>query len=304
MPAGLTFADAVGCTEGAFYAVNFLNKVDLPGPEGARDRRHGAIGSAAIQLLAARGIEVDAVCPAGHADLVRSLGAAAVFDADRRDHLVPSEPYDFVFDAVGKSRFSLCRPILTSRGSTSVRTRAAWRELGTALGHRRRQGTASRLPIPRDPAGSLRIVRDLVARGAFRAVIDRTYAPMTSLRRSSTWRAARRSAPWCLTPGPEGAVRSEPSDEAFDSAATYPAQFRGIVGAAATALGRRTPTRMDTMDLARTFADGEDPTGVRPDPQGSPPSGSGTIPGSARIGAGGAGGKPRGLPWLRCRCWR
>lgn len=68
-------------------------------------------------------------------------------------------------------------------------------------------------------------------------------------------------------------------EEAFDSAATYPAQFRGIVGAAATALGRRTLTRMDTMDLASTSADGEDTDGVRPDPHGSSPSGSGTIPG-------------------------
>ncbi|TXH39743.1 MAG: NAD(P)-dependent alcohol dehydrogenase [Actinobacteria bacterium] len=178
MPAGLTFADAVGCTEGAFYAVNFLNKVDLsPGQRVLVIGGTGAIGSAAIQLLAARGIEVDAVCPAGHADLVRSLGAAAVFDADRRDHLVPSEPYDFVFDAVGKSRFSLCRPILTSRGvyvssELGPRGENLALPLVTAVGRGRRVV----FPIPRDPAGSLRIVRDLVARGAFRAVIDRTYA--------------------------------------------------------------------------------------------------------------------------------
>ena len=178
LPEGLSFTDAVGCTEGAFYAVNFLNKVDLnPGQRVLVIGGTGAIGSAAIQLLVARGIDVDAVCPAQHFELVRSLGATTVFDAARRDHLVPREPYDFVFDAVGKSRFSLCRPILTERGiyvSSELGPRGENLALPliTAVGRGRRVA----FPIPRDPAGSLRVVRDLVGRGAYRAVIDRTYA--------------------------------------------------------------------------------------------------------------------------------
>lgn len=178
MPEGLSFAEAVGCTEGAFYAVNFLNKVRLQ----ASDRvlvigGTGAIGSAAIQLLVARKVHVDALCPAEHAELVRSLGASEVFDSSRADHLNVTEPYDFVFDAVGKSRFSTCRPILAEHGvylSSELGPRGENLVLPLATKLARHQRVV--FPIPRDPRGSLALVRDLVERGEFRGVIDRTYS--------------------------------------------------------------------------------------------------------------------------------
>lgn len=178
IPERLSFAQAVGCTEGAHYAVNFLNKVKV-----RADQRvlliggTGAIGSSAIQLLASRGNHVDAVCPAEHFELVRSLGAAAVFDSARVDYLDAREPYDFVFDAVGKSRFTLCKPILTEQGIY----------ISSELGHRGEnlllplttkvgRGPRVLFPFPRDPKGSLALIRDLVEQGSFRPVIDRTYS--------------------------------------------------------------------------------------------------------------------------------
>jgi NADPH:quinone reductase-like Zn-dependent oxidoreductase len=183
MPDRISFAEAVGCTEGAFYAVNFLNKVVLrPEHRVLVIGGTGAIGSAAIQLLVARGIRVDAVCPDEHAALVRSLGASTTFDSERREYLEPGEPYDFVFDAVGKSRFRECRPILADRG-TYISSELGPRgenlvlPVTTALPYARKTARGQRVafPIPRDPKGSLSMVRDLIERGAFRAVIDRTY---------------------------------------------------------------------------------------------------------------------------------
>jgi NADPH:quinone reductase-like Zn-dependent oxidoreductase len=177
MPDGISFAEAVGCTEGAFYAVNFLNKVPLrPGQRVLVIGGTGAIGSAAVQLVAARGIDVDAVCPAEHADLLRSLGAAIVYDSARQDFLAQQGRYDFVFDAVGKSRFPTCRPILRPDGvylSSELGKRGE--NLLLPLTTRARGGQRVVFPIPRDPKGSLRLVRDLVSAGAYRAVIDRTY---------------------------------------------------------------------------------------------------------------------------------
>ena len=185
MPKDQSFAEAVACTEGAFYAVNFLNKVRLQ----PQDRvlvigGTGAIGSASIQLLAARGIHVDAVCPAEHGELVKSLGASAVFDSAGTEFLKVAEPYNFVFDAVGKSRFSTCRPILAARGaylSSELGPRGENLALPLTTKVTGRQRVI--FPIPRDPQASLVIVRDLVERGAFRGVIDRTY-PLDEIRQA------------------------------------------------------------------------------------------------------------------------
>ncbi len=178
MPERLTYAEAVGCTEGAYYAVNFLNKVTVsPGQRVLVIGGTGAIGSAAIQILAAQGVRVDAVCPAEHAELVRSLGATETFDSARRDHLVPGDPYDAVFDAVGKSRFHDCRPIMAAHGvylSSELGPRGE--NLVLPATTRVARGQRVIFPIPRNVRGSLVSVRELVERGAFRAVIDRTYA--------------------------------------------------------------------------------------------------------------------------------
>jgi NADPH:quinone reductase-like Zn-dependent oxidoreductase len=183
MPAGIDFAEAVGCTEGAFYAINFLNKVALqPESRVLVIGGTGAIGSAAVQLLSARDIAVDAVAPSEHADLVRSLGATTVFDSARGDYLQAAEPYDFVFDAVGKSRFRLCRPILTPTGAyLSSELGPRGENLALPLTTKVTRGQHVIFPIPRDPRGSLERVRQLVADGRFRAVIDRTY-PLDRIR--------------------------------------------------------------------------------------------------------------------------
>jgi NADPH:quinone reductase-like Zn-dependent oxidoreductase len=185
MPEGLSFADAVGCTEGAFYATNFLNKIDLH----QQDRvlvigGTGAIGSAAIQLLAARGVRVDAVCPVEQYDLVRSLGASELFDSSREDFLNVADPYDFVLDSVGKSRFSTCQPILSAHGvyvSSELGHRGE--NLRLPLTTKLSRGQRVVFPIPRDIKGSLTMVRDLIQRGSFRAVIDRTY-PLDEIRQA------------------------------------------------------------------------------------------------------------------------
>ncbi|MBI1352464.1 MAG: zinc-binding dehydrogenase [Actinomycetales bacterium] len=185
IPESLTFAEAVGLTEGAFYAVNFVNKVDAgPGSRILVIGGTGAIGSSAIQILVSRGVHVDAVAPVEHADLVRSLGATMVFDAGGTDHLVGTRPYDVVFDAVGKSRFSDCRAVLTEEGAyLSSELGPRGENLLLPAVTRARGGPRVTFPIPRDVHGSLAYVRRLAQRGQFRAVIDRTY-PLADVRKA------------------------------------------------------------------------------------------------------------------------
>jgi NADPH:quinone reductase-like Zn-dependent oxidoreductase len=76
----------------------------------------GAIGSAAVQLLKFFGAHVTAVCATSHVNLVQSLGAERVADYLTEDFTRTGLKYDFVFDAVGKASFGVCKKILRPKG--------------------------------------------------------------------------------------------------------------------------------------------------------------------------------------------
>ncbi len=76
----------------------------------------GAIGSSAVQLLKHLGIFVTAVCNTKNVALVKSLGADRVIDYQTRDFTQIEEKFHFIFDAVGKSSFKECKPLLTRKG--------------------------------------------------------------------------------------------------------------------------------------------------------------------------------------------
>jgi NADPH:quinone reductase-like Zn-dependent oxidoreductase len=116
IPAAMTFEQAAAGTEGSQYALSFVETAKV------RAGQHvlvygatGAIGSAAVQLLKSVGASVTAVCDSSNVDLVRSLGADRVVDYTVSDFTLDAQVYDAVFDAVGKSTFGRCLPVLGSR---------------------------------------------------------------------------------------------------------------------------------------------------------------------------------------------
>ena len=117
MPNNMTYEQAAASIEGAHYAYNFINKVDIKhGQKVLVNGASGAIGSAAVQLLKYFGANVTAVCHRKDAVLVKSLGANKVIDYTKEDFTNSSEKYHFVFDTVGKSTFKKCKPLLVSGG--------------------------------------------------------------------------------------------------------------------------------------------------------------------------------------------
>ena len=177
MPTGIDFADAVACIEGAHYAINCLRVLPVEvGSRGLVNGATGAIGSAAVQLLKNRGVEVTAVCAAPNAALVRSLGADRVVDYLTEDFTKEETRYDFVIDAVGKSSFGACRAILKPKGFyVSAELGPGNENLYLPLVTRLRAGQRVRFPFPANVPGSLALVRSLLEQGKFRPVIDRTY---------------------------------------------------------------------------------------------------------------------------------
>ena len=117
IPEGISFEEAAASCEGAHYAVNFINKVNLTeGDKVLVIGGTGAIGSAAVQLLKYYGAEITAVCPGGYAEKVKSFGASELIDYLKEDFTETGGRYRFIFDTVGKSSFFKCRHLLESDG--------------------------------------------------------------------------------------------------------------------------------------------------------------------------------------------
>lgn len=183
MPEGVTFEDAVASLEGAHYALNFINKVSLrPGQRVLVNGGTGAIGSAAIQILKARGLHVTAVCGSRDRDRVSALGPDRVIGRESGDFIREEIRYDFVFDAVGKSTFGACRKILVPGGVyISSELGPGGQNLLFALVGLFSKGTRVIFPIPFDIKSTLRTMAGMLEARQFKPLIDRRY-PIEQIR--------------------------------------------------------------------------------------------------------------------------
>lgn len=179
IPENITYAEAAASIEGAHYAYNFINKIELKkGEKVLVNGASGAIGSAAVQLLKYYGAHVTAVCDTRNIEVVKSIGADRVIDFTKEDFTAePNEKYHYVFDAVGKSSFAKCRPLLEAGGvyiSSELGSMAQnpFLALITPFGGNKKVI----FPIPSDIRKSVLLVKKLLEEGKYKSVIDRTYS--------------------------------------------------------------------------------------------------------------------------------
>ena len=177
MPEDVTFEQAAASIEGAHYAYNMINKVDLQAGQSVLvNGASGGIGSAAVQLLKARGINVTGVCGSKNVELVRALGIDRVIDYTHSDFTQDERQYDCVFDTVGKSTFGKCRRLLKPGGvyiSSELGFMA--QNLVFTLVTPLFRGRKVKFPLPLDKKGSVLLVKKLMEQGRFMPVIDRLY---------------------------------------------------------------------------------------------------------------------------------
>jgi NADPH:quinone reductase-like Zn-dependent oxidoreductase len=178
MPAGVSFAEAAALCDGAILALAYLRQAAVG--TGTRIVVYGAsgsIGSAAVQLAKHLDADVTAVCGAGSAELVGALGADTVLDYRHEDFTETVDPYDVVFDAVGKLSFARCRKAVKDGGMYLSTDLGPWQQnpalaLWTARFGRKRVA----FPLPRYTRADVELVKLLVESGEYRAVVDRHYA--------------------------------------------------------------------------------------------------------------------------------
>jgi NADPH:quinone reductase-like Zn-dependent oxidoreductase len=179
MPSNLSFAEAAAIADGGCTALAFLEQVRAV--RGQRILIYGAsgsIGTAAVQLAKHLGAVVIAFCGADGMDVVRSLGADDVFDFRERDVTEGGETYDVIVDAVGKLSAMRARRALTPKGvyTTAGSPGSLGRVLALSLVTKITGTRRVRLGLARYRREDLLFLKGLVEAGAYRPVIDRSYA--------------------------------------------------------------------------------------------------------------------------------
>ncbi|MFN2239490.1 MAG: NAD(P)-dependent alcohol dehydrogenase [Thermoanaerobaculia bacterium] len=174
-PANLSQDQAAALSFGGTTALHFLREAKLSAGEKVLvNGASGAVGTAAVQLARHFGAEVTAVCSAGNADLVRSLGADHIIDYTTEDFTRNGRVYDVIMDTAGTAPFARSSGSLREGGRLLL-VLGGLRDLLSipwiALTNSRRVigGTA------KEKSSDLRLLADLAERGEFTPVIDRRY---------------------------------------------------------------------------------------------------------------------------------
>lgn len=152
-PNNMTFEEAAGVPVGGLTALRFLKQAGIKqGDSVLIYGASGSVGTFAVQLARALGAQVTAVCGTSNTAMVAQLGAHHVMDYTQTDFTQSGKKYDIIFDAVGKTSKSVCKPLLTSRGKfETVKTN------------------------PRKNSNDLQELKQWIEAGHVRSVIDRTY---------------------------------------------------------------------------------------------------------------------------------
>ncbi len=177
IPENLTYDEAAAITEGGHYALVDIKAAKIkPGQHVLVYGATGAIGSAAVQLLKHFGTIITAVCNTKNVELVKSLGADYIIDYQKQDFTKTENRFHFILDAVGKSSFGQCKPLLTENGiyiSTEFGKNGenVFYALTTAIFG----GKKLLFPIPSITKNDVLFLKDLAQNAKFKAVIDRNY---------------------------------------------------------------------------------------------------------------------------------
>ncbi len=175
IPDGVSDDDAAAAVEGAHYSLTYIERAALqPGQRALVYGGGGAIGSTAVQLLVARGIDVVAVAEAHQLDLMSRLGATSTVDYRAEDFTAIDDSFDLVFDAVGKTTFAACRRLLAPGGvfmATELGPRLQNLRLSITTRFRRHQRVL--FPLPLHARQHVKVARHELMAGNLRPVIDR-----------------------------------------------------------------------------------------------------------------------------------
>ena len=177
IPNDVTFEQAAPITEGAHYALCDIRAAKIKSGHNVMIYgASGAIGSAAVQLVKYFGAKVTAVCNTQNVEIVKSLGADQVIDYITQDFTKIDQKFDLIFDAVGKSSFWQCKPLLKKNGTyISTELGKNSENIFLALLTPLFFGKKVLFPLPTIKKEDVIFLKKLVESGKFKPLVDRSY---------------------------------------------------------------------------------------------------------------------------------
>lgn len=177
IPDGVGLKVAAASLEGAHYAYTFIHKVNIePGQKVFINGATGAIGSALLQFVRQYDVKITATCNTKNIGLIKSLGADKIYDYTKEDFTTDTESYDFIFDAVGKSTFGKCKPLLKKKGVyISSELGPYSQNIFYAITSFMRKKKVI-FPIPYDKHKTIPYISRLLESGTFKPLIDREFS--------------------------------------------------------------------------------------------------------------------------------
>ena len=177
IPEKIGYKEAAASLEGANYAYTFIHKVKiLSGQKILINGATGGIGSALLQFVRQYDVKITATCTTKNIKLIQSLGADKVYDYTKEDFTDDEDKYDFIFDAVGKSTFGKCKPLLKEKGiyissELGPYSQNLFYPLLTS-------GLSKKVifPLPYSKQKTIPYISNLLENGKFKPVIDREFS--------------------------------------------------------------------------------------------------------------------------------
>jgi len=177
IPEKIGYKEAAASLEGANYAYTFIHKVKiLSGQKILINGATGGIGSALLQFVRQYDVKITATCNTKNIKLIQSLGADKVYDYTKEDFTDDEDKYDFIFDAVGKSTFGKCKPLLKEKGiyissELGPYSQNLFYPLLTS-------GLSKKVifPLPYSKQKTIPYISNLLENGKFKPVIDREFS--------------------------------------------------------------------------------------------------------------------------------
>lgn len=156
MPNNATFEEAVAIIFGGQTAIYFLDKAKIAeklNPKILIIGATGSVGTAAIQIAKYHNADITAVCSSEGQKLGNELGVKNIILYDKEDFTKQTEKFDIIFDAVGKSNKKQCEKLLNVNGiyKSVISVNAS------------------------ETIKQLQLLKELFEKGAFKAVIDKTF---------------------------------------------------------------------------------------------------------------------------------
>lgn len=190
MPQNMDFDEAAVVPYGTLMALNILR-----GQKITNDQKvliigaSGSIGSAMVQIAKNHyGAGITGVCGPAGITYVKALGADRVIDYSRENFWQGDDTYDFIFDILGKSEFSVCKKLLNQNGRyvrVSFKTKHILQAISTKI-FGRSDGKRVICTLASDSREDLITIKEMIESGKFKAIPDRKF-PLEKIAEAHTW---------------------------------------------------------------------------------------------------------------------